>query len=431
MSNVLIILTHAYPYAPPSEQFLNEEIKVLNDYFDKIILIPTSRSSWVGNMNKNKLDNVTVERIRRKNKEIEILKTFLSSILFNKNFYNELLIIFKKKLFFNLHALRVLLITCVNSKIIASKILKTIDSQEINKESNVFIYSYWLSYLSNTSILIKDNLINEGFQNVMAISRAHGSSDIFLPKSMKDYKVGLTDLQEKLDKIYSISYKGKQYLVDVGFKKNRIIVNRLGVNDNGTKKILNNKKEFCIVSCSSINKVKRVEIIAEALSYLIDAKIHWVHFGDGPLRKKIETKAQSCLPKNIKYTFMGAVNNQEILNFYKEGNPDLFINVSSMEGIPVSIMEAISFGIPVIATEVGGTNEVCKHQYNGFLMKKDFKIKTLVKNIKHFMEMPSEEYNIYSDNARQLFIKHFNSRKNFKKFARDIIELKKVVQNEK
>ena len=37
---------------------------------------------------------------------------------------------------------------------------------------------------------------------------------------------------------------------------------------------------------------------------------------------------------------------------------DLFVNMSLSEGIPVSIMEAISFGIPIIATNVGGNAEI-------------------------------------------------------------------------
>ncbi|PZC52367.1 hypothetical protein LH53_05140 [Mesotoga sp. TolDC] len=37
---------------------------------------------------------------------------------------------------------------------------------------------------------------------------------------------------------------------------------------------------------------------------------------------------------------------------------DLFINTSSTEGLPVSIMEAMSFGIPIMATDVGGTSEL-------------------------------------------------------------------------
>ena len=46
---------------------------------------------------------------------------------------------------------------------------------------------------------------------------------------------------------------------------------------------------------------------------------------------------------------------------------DLFLNVSEYEGVPVSVMEAQSFGIPVIATAVGGTPEIVNEE-NGFLL---------------------------------------------------------------
>ena len=53
----------------------------------------------------------------------------------------------------------------------------------------------------------------------------------------------------------------------------------------------------------------------------------------------------------------GVVPNNEISNIYKKYKPDFFINLSSTEGVPVSIMEAF-FGMPVIATNVGGTSEI-------------------------------------------------------------------------
>lgn len=43
---------------------------------------------------------------------------------------------------------------------------------------------------------------------------------------------------------------------------------------------------------------------------------------------------------------------------YSEHPVDVFINLSTNEGVPVSIMEAISFDIPIVATDVGGTSEI-------------------------------------------------------------------------
>jgi glycosyltransferase involved in cell wall biosynthesis len=56
------------------------------------------------------------------------------------------------------------------------------------------------------------------------------------------------------------------------------------------------------------------------------------------------------------------------MRYYSINTVDLFINVSSSEGVPVSIMEAMSFGIPVIATAVGGTPEIVSEK-TGWLIE--------------------------------------------------------------
>ena len=56
--------------------------------------------------------------------------------------------------------------------------------------------------------------------------------------------------------------------------------------------------------------------------------------------------------------FMYRQPNKAVLDFYRTHHVDLFINLSVYEGLPVSIMEAMSFGIPVLATDVGGTSEI-------------------------------------------------------------------------
>ena len=47
---------------------------------------------------------------------------------------------------------------------------------------------------------------------------------------------------------------------------------------------------------------------------------------------------------------------------------DLLMNVSYFEGIPVSMMEALSVGIPLLGPDVGGVSEIIKNGYNGFLV---------------------------------------------------------------
>jgi glycosyltransferase involved in cell wall biosynthesis len=52
-------------------------------------------------------------------------------------------------------------------------------------------------------------------------------------------------------------------------------------------------------------------------------------------------------------------------------NSDLFMLISNYEGLPVSIIEALSVGLPIIASNVGGVNELVNDGLNGFLVTKN------------------------------------------------------------
>jgi glycosyltransferase involved in cell wall biosynthesis len=96
-------------------------------------------------------------------------------------------------------------------------------------------------------------------------------------------------------------------------------------------------------------------------------KIEWCHFGDGPLEAEVEGLAAARLPENVTASFHGDTPNPEIRAFYRDQPVDALVNVSSSEGLPVSIMEAQNAGIPVIATAVGGTSELV-NDANGLLL---------------------------------------------------------------
>jgi colanic acid/amylovoran biosynthesis glycosyltransferase len=67
--------------------------------------------------------------------------------------------------------------------------------------------------------------------------------------------------------------------------------------------------------------------------------------------------AASKLPAGS-YRFMGYVPNAEILTYYREQKVDALINMSELEGIPMSMMEAVASGIPVIGCNVCGVPEI-------------------------------------------------------------------------
>ena len=108
--------------------------------------------------------------------------------------------------------------------------------------------------------------------------------------------------------------------------------------------------------------------------------------------------------------------------YYKSLQPDLFINLSSSEGVPVSIMEAMSFGIPVIATSVGGNPEIVNNN-NGYLISKHADKQDISLLIKNHFKLGDKEKNIKMNNALETWFNNYNADKNYSQFIDDILLL--------
>jgi glycosyltransferase involved in cell wall biosynthesis len=78
----------------------------------------------------------------------------------------------------------------------------------------------------------------------------------------------------------------------------------------------------------------------------------------------------------------------------------------------VSIIEAISFGIPVIATDVGGTREIVFDGKNGFLIKPELGAQEISEIIRKAIKMENIIYTKWRSNARAVWNNSFNAEVN-------------------
>ncbi len=116
---------------------------------------------------------------------------------------------------------------------------------------------------------------------------------------------------------------------------------------------------FRILTCSGMGAVKRLDLLAEALLlYKGDKKINWTHLGDGEQMNKIKDIISGIGNENVTVELKGKVTNDDVHRYYVTNPVDLFVNVSKSEGLPVSIMECMSYGVPCLATDVGGNHEI-------------------------------------------------------------------------
>ena len=110
----------------------------------------------------------------------------------------------------------------------------------------------------------------------------------------------------------------------------------------------------------------------KGLAFLVDAfgklrtdqDIHLNIIGEGPEKANIRTKVKS-LGLEDRVTFHGYVPDPETIY----SMIDLLILPSLTEGIPLTLLEGMSFGLPIIASDVGGIPEIVENNRSGLLVK--------------------------------------------------------------
>lgn len=386
--------------------FLNE-IDYIKRYFNDVVVITydeDSNSSHEIALKKN-FKNYPIN----KNYFSEFLDLRFYKWLFEKNTIKEIKSISK----FSLQSLRRLLYILIYG-ISYLKINKVIREEiEKNKNKEVVLYSYWLSrgaYAISTWNCHRNNDIAK------IVARAHGY-DLYSSRNKADYLPFRNYINENIDEIHFISEAGMEYFkhsTNTEKPKSLKYVSRLGTfNPLKYKKKILSKDTICIASCSSIIPVKRLDIIIDIVSRL-EIPIRWIHIGDGYLYDDIKKYAKEKIVQQ-KFQFLGAINNSEILKTLIENDVDFFINMSDSEGIPVSIMEALSVGIPIIARNVGGVSEIVSSK-NGLLIENVNESLTLIKYEIESRFENIDKYVIKSETCISIWNSLYNGESNYNAF---------------
>lgn len=402
---LLLFLTNTFPYGD-GEDFISAELEQA-DGFDRIIVCPCSRKPDV---KQTKVLPQGVQCIPVTRKPMSA-KSVYPKLLLRSCVWDELFRLFRTKRFQTQRAHELLFF--MKNAVEMYEGLKQVVS--VQPSDSVVIYSYWLYDAAAAGALLAADLRNKGVK-VRQISRAHGF-DIHPERSQYNYLPMRTFLFRSLDCIYPCSNDGVGVLKSTCPQyQGKVQRSYLGTKDCGVGQ--QNRNPFHLVSCSYMVTVKRLHLIAEALQET-NFPILWTHIGGGPLEDEIRGLTKT-FPSQVKAEFLGQCENSEILNYYKTTPISVFVNVSSSEGIPVSIMEACSFGIPVVATDVGGTHELVANGQNGFLISKDFTPQTLLDILRRIQSMEEAEYDSLCANARNIWEEKFNAQQNYRRFYEEI-----------
>ena len=181
---------------------------------------------------------------------------------------------------------------------------------------------------------------------------------ISLQKKVRSFSI------KKCDIVVTPSQHLKNFILNLGFKnKIEIINNGVFIPEENTNIFTNDQINITIVS--RLVSHKNIEKIIRALSDLNSPLINLNIIGDGPeLNQLQKISLESNNKDNI--IFHGKLNRDEINHIFL--NSDIYIQASNYEGLPHSLLEAMSYGIPVLCTPVGECKEILGNEDRGYIL---------------------------------------------------------------
>lgn len=394
----LYLFTNRFPYVG-GEPFLETEIKYLANKFAKVWILPLDAS---GDEQLELPENVKIfgfspaPIVSIKKLILNNFKFILSRFMF-EIWFSEHRIKYVTQFKFNLYQL-------VGNINMADQLIEKI-------EANQIYYTYWCNEWG--SILATANA--KGLKGEF-ITRMHGY-DFDEKQNGRGYFSFRNSEIRIWNKIAQVSNYGYKYINNKFNAVKNLDVSYLGVNNLGINPIDKLSKHYTLVSCSNFVSLKRVNLIVEILANL-NVPFKWIHFGSGKGEEEIVELAKQKL-RSDSFEFKGQIKNADLMEFYKVQPVDLFINVSELEGLPVSLMEAISFGIPIVGCEVCGVPEIVNSE-TGLLLDKNFKPEIAAHKIEEILKEKVRNID-FRNGVKDFYLKHFNAKNNYEAFANNLL----------
>ena len=159
------------------------------------------------------------------------------------------------------------------------------------------------------------------------------------------------------------------------------------------------KNNFIVLSIARLSPQKKFDLfcdVAREFEFSEGVKFVWIGNNYQP----------ENLPENVHC--LGELKNAFVYLKYA----DLFMLPSNYEGLPISILEALSYGVPVIASDVGGVYEVLDG-HNGFALPNS--VDAFAEKINDFLHGKLDIAD-YRKAARQSYEKHFTAEQMYNRY---------------
>ena len=251
------------------------------------------------------------------------------------------------------------------------------------------------------------------------IIHMHGSTfDLFYKERCTDaQKQQVREIFAMADKVIALSEDWKEFLAEYicDAKKIVVVYNAVKIPEAYPKDYTNRKMLFLGILGQRKGTYDLIEVLPEILSKYPDSHIY---FGGDGEREQAE---HLCMEKEIAdhVTFLGWVRGTEKEKFLKECS--IYVLPTYHEGMPMSILEAMSYGMAVVSTYVGGIPHIITDGEQGLLCEAGDRA-TLRENLLKLLENENLREKL-GRNAYNMMVRKFDVRENVEKVLQIYREL--------
>ncbi|WP_426117385.1 glycosyltransferase [Massilia sp. PWRC2] len=365
-SKKLMMVSTGFPYGQ-GESFIEAELAYVSDFFAKVTLVPSFSAPHTSpRATPHDVELAYAKARWGAARVIHVISSFIRALGRQPWLGEAMTILGRAHRIENLKEL-------ARSLYRARLFEQFLERQFAAGKHYDMIYFYWMVPEIAGALSFRNRSSLESIKTITIVARGHGG-DLYEELRPGGYAGLIDTITAGIDAVFCISEHGKKYLTDKYPElKPNFHLARLGVVDPGFINPQPQDDILSILSCSFMVPGKRIHLIIQAIEFLLKVHPHmhvrWTHIGDGELFDQLHLQASRLLSShNVEVVLKGYMPQAAVVAYYRDAAFDVIVNVSDSEGIPVSLMEASSVGIPMVATDVGGSSEIV-NAANGILIE--------------------------------------------------------------
>lgn len=425
-ATTLLLFTQSFPYADAQEDtFLKDELPFMFSCFTEVVIFPLSSACSPTSPSVLPTVDLGLSNYLRKRRAnaFSLLLSYLRSLL-SLELLDE--VISHRLNPFQHHHLRWFLRYQTTRRHVSRFISRWLSTNAC-QSNHYYFYTFWLDEATHG---ISDSLKLSPY-NTQLISRCHGY-DLYEDRYIPPYWPRRPQLLRTLSCLFPVSSHGTSYLqARYGNHLPKTITSYIGISPAPNIPLVPPTSTFTIVSCSFYKHLKRIPLILSGLQKVAEAipsvQIHWTHYGNDTTEfsssQLIEQAHSSKLPHNLTIDTQQFVSQDLLYSEYLNKPTDCFIHLSSAEGTPISIVEALNCFLPIIATSVGGVHDLVTPK-NGVLLSSNPSVTDVATSLLHIHNLKTTNQLAPLQYAsKEIWATHFDPSIVYPKFFSQILSL--------